>query len=101
MAGRKGFENLEPIFGEAEAEFDGELFSSGRRPFLFYVHALHDFSRLKIVASDFHSHTFAQTLTVHQLNDLVIFPFHPSLFSQLTANSVSITVGVSDLILGV
>lgn len=70
MAGRKGFENFDPIFGEAEVEF-GESFSElfGRRPFLFYVHAL-DPSRLEIVASNFHSHTFARVLTVHQLDDL-------------------------------
>ncbi|ONK56448.1 uncharacterized protein A4U43_C10F8820 [Asparagus officinalis] len=72
MSGEKGFENLEPIFGEAEPESDAEAKSKSEvlsRPVLFYVHAL-DSIHLEIVVSDFLSHTFNQMFTVFDLDQM-------------------------------
>ncbi|KAK8928488.1 hypothetical protein KSP39_PZI017403 [Platanthera zijinensis] len=71
MAQSKGFDEFEPIFGEAEPELeDGAAFGGAfRRPFLFYAHLL-DSSHLEVLASDFHSHTFECVLTVLEIDDL-------------------------------
>ncbi|KAJ0972089.1 hypothetical protein J5N97_020048 [Dioscorea zingiberensis] len=67
----KGFANLEPVFGEANAEWNHSPASpaSPLRSFLFNARAL-DPSRLGIAATDFHSLTFDLILNVSELEDL-------------------------------
>ncbi|WOL18775.1 hypothetical protein Cni_G27572 [Canna indica] len=72
MAAKKGFEDFEAVFGDATAEWDPATASNAAGsfcPFLFYVHAP-DPSRLEVIATDFHSFTFARVLTVDDLEDL-------------------------------
>ncbi|KAK9110316.1 hypothetical protein Sjap_018376 [Stephania japonica] len=58
----RGFEGLEPIFGEANAQ-------NGSHQFLFHVHPL-DASRIRIHVTDFHSHTWEAVRSVQQFEDL-------------------------------
>ncbi|XP_010911452.1 uncharacterized protein [Elaeis guineensis] len=73
MAEKKGFEEFEPIFQEIKADWEQENAGDGgdadRRPFLIYVHAL-DSSRLGIVATDYHFHTWERVVPVPELEDL-------------------------------
>ncbi|KAG1328130.1 hypothetical protein COCNU_01G020640 [Cocos nucifera] len=73
MAEKKGFEEFEPIFREIKANWEqgnaGDGGAADRRPFLIYVHAL-DSSRLDIVATDYHFHTWERVVTVPELEDL-------------------------------
>ncbi|KAH7685299.1 hypothetical protein IHE45_04G030700, partial [Dioscorea alata] len=70
-AAGKGFADLDPVFGEAKAEWSHSSASpaSPLHQFLFQARAL-DPSCLEIVATDFHSHTFDLKLTVLELEDL-------------------------------
>lgn len=79
MAETKGFDGLEPIFGESTLELEqGEALGGvSRSSILFYIHSL-DSSRLEIVASDFHSNTFKNVLTIIDIDDLVIALSFPS-----------------------
>lgn len=72
-AAGKGFADLDPVFGEAKAEWSHSSASpaSPLHQFLFHARAL-DPSCLEIAATDFHSHTFDLKLTVLELEDLVI-----------------------------
>ncbi|XP_058097391.1 uncharacterized protein LOC131242642 isoform X2 [Magnolia sinica] len=68
----KSFEDFQPIFGEAKAEWESTQASVHPHPllpFLFHVHAL-DSSRLRIHVSDFHSYTWESIRTVQHLEDL-------------------------------
>lgn len=69
--GGKGFADLDPVFGEAKAEWNHSSASpaSPLRQFLFHARAL-DPSCLEIAATDFHSQTFDLKLTVSELEDL-------------------------------
>lgn len=62
-----GFEGLEPIFGEAKAEW-ASLGSVPLHRFFFYVHAM-DPSSLKIIVTDFRSSTWETVRSVEQLED--------------------------------
>ncbi|XP_039121935.1 uncharacterized protein LOC120258548 isoform X2 [Dioscorea cayenensis subsp. rotundata] len=70
-AAGKGFADLDPVFGEAKAEWSHSSASpaSPLHQFLFHARAL-DPSCLEIAATDFHSHTFDLKLTVLELEDL-------------------------------
>lgn len=63
-----GFEDFEPIFGEAKAEWliPGSI---PLHPFLFYVYAP-DPSCLKVNVSDFRFNTWEAVRSVHQLEDM-------------------------------
>ncbi|XP_026666248.1 uncharacterized protein LOC120103797 isoform X2 [Phoenix dactylifera] len=69
MAEKKGFEGFEPIFLETKADWEQENAGADRRPFLIYVYAL-DSSRLDIIATDYHFHTWERVVTVPELEDL-------------------------------
>ncbi|GMH06708.1 hypothetical protein Nepgr_008548 [Nepenthes gracilis] len=63
-----GFEDFEPIFGEAKAE--GPIADSAPlNPYLFHVYAP-DPSHLKFRASDFRSYTWESVQSLHQLEDM-------------------------------
>ncbi|KAG9451149.1 hypothetical protein H6P81_011114 [Aristolochia fimbriata] len=61
-------EGFQPIFGEAKAERDLSH-SLPLHPFLFYVYAV-DPLHLRVVVSDFRSHTFDSVRTIQDLEDL-------------------------------
>ncbi|URE14568.1 hypothetical protein MUK42_10926 [Musa troglodytarum] len=72
MAAEKGFEDFGDVFGEATPEWDSATATIAVVPLLpslFYAHAP-DPSRVEVLATDFHSFTFARVLTVHDLEDL-------------------------------
>ncbi|CAL9104211.1 unnamed protein product [Musa textilis] len=72
MAAEKGFEDFGDVFGEATPEWDSATATTAVVPLLpslFYAHAP-DPSRVEVLATDFHSFTFARVLTVHDLEDL-------------------------------
>ncbi|RWW12393.1 hypothetical protein GW17_00023938 [Ensete ventricosum] len=76
MAAEKGFEDFGDIFGEATPEWDSATATTAAEPLLpslFYAHAP-DPSRVEVLATDFHSFTFARVLTVHDVEDLVRTP---------------------------
>ncbi|XP_068643703.1 uncharacterized protein [Aristolochia californica] len=62
-------EDFQPIFGEANAEWDPPPSPLPLHPFLFYMYAL-DPLRLRFVVSDFRSHTFDGVRTIQDLEDL-------------------------------
>ena len=68
-----GLEEIEPIFGEAKAEWSAPN-SPPLRPFLFWVHALGS-SSLRVIVTDFHSNTFEAVRSIEQLEDMVSIPF--------------------------
>ncbi|THU61640.1 hypothetical protein C4D60_Mb07t25460 [Musa balbisiana] len=72
MAAEKGFEDFGDVFGEATPEWDSATATTAVVPLLpslFYAYAP-DPSRVEVLATDFHSFTFARVLTVHDLEDL-------------------------------
>lgn len=74
MAAKKGFEEFEPLFGEAVADMDSGPVAAGsvfHRPFLFYARALDPY-RIDVVATDFCSHALERVLTVQDIEDMVL-----------------------------
>uniref|UniRef100_A0A5B7AAH3 Uncharacterized protein n=1 Tax=Davidia involucrata TaxID=16924 RepID=A0A5B7AAH3_DAVIN len=63
-----GFEDFEPIFGEAKAEWSVPN-APPLRPFLFHVHALNP-SHLRVQVTDFHCNTWEAIRSVQQLEDM-------------------------------
>ncbi|CAL5323967.1 unnamed protein product [Camellia sinensis] len=63
-----GFDDFEPIFGQAKAEWSTPN-SPPLRPFLFNVHVSGS-SCLKVHVSDFYSNTFEAVRSIEQLEDL-------------------------------
>ncbi|KAF5178198.1 U2 small nuclear ribonucleoprotein auxiliary factor-like protein [Thalictrum thalictroides] len=72
-----GFEEFEPIFGKANAEWESNSSSSSSSsfdetpflPFLFHIHAL-DIYSLRIHVTDFHSYTWEAKRSIEQLQDM-------------------------------
>ncbi|KAE9449802.1 hypothetical protein C3L33_18298, partial [Rhododendron williamsianum] len=64
-----GLEDLEPIFGEAKAQWSAPN-SPPLRSFLFRVYASSP-SSLRVQVTDFHSNTFEAVRSIEQLEDLV------------------------------
>ncbi|KAF7129812.1 hypothetical protein RHSIM_Rhsim10G0132500 [Rhododendron simsii] len=64
-----GLEDLEPIFGEAKAQWSAPN-SPPLRSFLFRVYASSP-SSLRVQVTDFHSNTFEVVRSIEQLEDLV------------------------------
>ncbi|PIA28501.1 hypothetical protein AQUCO_06900044v1 [Aquilegia coerulea] len=69
-----GFEEFEPIFGKANAEWESNSTSSSSSsscflPFLFHFHALDTYS-LRIHVTDFHSYTWEAKRSIEQLQDM-------------------------------
>ncbi|RWR92787.1 U2 small nuclear ribonucleoprotein auxiliary factor subunit-related protein 1, putative isoform 1 [Cinnamomum micranthum f. kanehirae] len=99
----KGLEDLQPVLGEAKAEWNittPPSQQSSLSRFIFYVHAI-DSSRLRIHASDFRSYTWESIRTVQQLEDLrdVIgiggswSEFVAYLIASLSSDNVKLVVG--------
>lgn len=63
-----GFDDFEPIFGQAKAEWSTPN-SPPLRPFLFNMHVAGS-SCLKVHVSDFYSNTFEAVRSIEQLEDL-------------------------------
>ncbi|GAB2294993.1 hypothetical protein Dimus_029183 [Dionaea muscipula] len=63
-----GFEDFEPIFGEAKVESPVAV-SGSQSPYLFHVFAV-DSSHLKFVATNFRGHSWEAVRSVHQLEDM-------------------------------
>ncbi|CAL5365612.1 unnamed protein product [Camellia sinensis] len=71
-----GFDDFEPIFGQAKAEWSTPN-SPPLRPFLFNVHVSGS-SCLKVHVSDFYSNTFEAVRSIEQLEDLRrVIMFYP------------------------